>query len=146
MNTLCIVPCGKKKIWEKKPDKGPVKARNVYIGAFAKKCRKYAEKHYPSSWCIISAKYGFLFPDDMVPGPYNVSFNDKSSNPISVKELEKQVIEKDLNKYDNLVVLGGKKYINIIGKVFPDKDIINPLKGCKGIGYMLKRLNELNSN
>lgn len=96
MKTLCIVPCGKKKIWEKNPKAGPTKAKNVYIGPFAKKCREYAEKFYPYSWCILSAKYGFLFPNDVVLGPYNVSFNDRKTNPITTKELSAQVIEKDL--------------------------------------------------
>ncbi|MFW6047375.1 MAG: DUF6884 domain-containing protein [Candidatus Woesearchaeota archaeon] len=121
MKTLCIVPCGKKKIWDKEPKTGSRKAESVYIGIFAKKCKYYAKKFYPFSWCIISAKYGFLSSDDFVPGPYNVSFNDKTTNPISVDELKTQVEEKELNNFDELVVLGGKKYINIIKKVFPDK-------------------------
>jgi len=62
MRTLCVIPCGKTKIWDKKPDAGSTNARDVYIGPFAKKCREYAEKFYSTSWCILSAKHGFLFP------------------------------------------------------------------------------------
>jgi len=76
MKTLCIVPCGNRKIWDKNPNAGPTKVEHVYIGPFAKKCREYAMRFYPSSWCILSAKYGFLFPNDIVPIPYNVSFNE----------------------------------------------------------------------
>jgi len=139
---LCIIPCGNRKIWDKNPNAGPTRARDVYIGPFAKKCKEYAEKFYPSSWCILSAKYGFLFPDDMVPGPYNVTFNDKRTNPISVEELSKQVKEKGLDKYEKILVLGGKKYVSVVRKVFSKKKIYVPLEGYKGIGYMMNRINK----
>ena len=108
MKVLCIISCGNRKIWDKNPNAGLTRARDVYIGPFAKKCKEYAEKFYPSSWCILSAKYGFLFPDDIVPGPYNVTFNDKRTNPISVEELSKQVKEKGLDRYEKILVVGGK--------------------------------------
>lgn len=142
MKSLCIVPCGKKKIWDKIPNAGPQNAKKVYIGPFAKKCRQYAEKFYPESWMIISAKYGFLWPDDIVPGPYDVCFHDKKSNSISIEELKKQIKEKNLDKYDKIIILGGKYYKEIIKNVFPIKILINPLNGCKGIGYMMARLND----
>jgi len=109
MKPLCIVSCGSRKIWDTNPNAGAAKAKYVYIGPFAKKCREYAERFYPSSWCILSAKHGFLFPDDIVPGPYNVSFNDKKTNPITIKELSVQKSEKGLDAYDRIIVLGGKK-------------------------------------
>jgi hypothetical protein len=142
MKTLCIVPCGKKKIWEINPNVGPTRARDVYIGPFAKKCREYAEKFFPFSWCILSAKYGFLFPDEIVPGPYNVTFNDKSTNPISSDELSNQVIEKGLDRYDKIVVLGSRKYLNIIKAVFQHKEINALLVNTQGIGYMMEKLNK----
>jgi len=142
MKLLCVVPCGSKKIWDKKTDAGPQKARNVYIGPFASKCKKYTEKFYPSSWVIISAKYGFLFPDDIVSGPYNVSFNDKSTNPITVEDLKSQAKEKKLYDYEKIVILGGKNYVQIVKNIFQNKEIYNPLSNCKGIGYMISKLND----
>jgi len=142
MRNLCIVPCGSKKIWSKNPKAGPTKARNVYVGPFAKKCREYAEKFYPSSWCILSAKYGFLLPDDVIPGPYNVSFNDRKTNPINLKDLAKQSKKKKFNEYKRIVVLGGKNYVEIAKQVFIGKTVLNPLSGCKGIGYMMGKLND----
>lgn len=61
MKTLCIVACGKRRIWDKNPNAGPTKAEYVYIDLLAKKCIKYAKKFYPFSQCILSAKYDFLF-------------------------------------------------------------------------------------
>jgi hypothetical protein len=140
MQTLCIIPCGNKKIWNIYPNAGPTGARDVYIGIFAKKCRQYAEKFHPSAWCILSAKYGFLMPDDIVPGPYNVSFNDKKTNHITVDELLNQIAQRKLNTYQKIVVLGGKNYVEIASKVFPSKKIFTPLSDCRGIGYMMGRL------
>ena len=65
MKTLCIVPCGSKKIWKKNPNAGPMKAKDVYIGPFASKCQQYAKHFYPESWCILSAKHGFLFHNEI---------------------------------------------------------------------------------
>jgi len=142
MKTLCIVPCGKRKIWDKKPELGPVKAKEAYIGVFTKKCMEYAEKFYPNSWCILSAKHGFLFPEDIVPGPYDVTFNNPKTNPISIDELKRQAKEKALEKYEVIVVLGGKKYVNIIKEVFSNKEVKSPLSGKGGIGKMMKILKE----
>ena len=114
MKEICIIPCGSKKIWDKYPKAGPKAAKDVYIGPFAKKCKEYAEKYYPKSWCVLSAKYGFLFPKDIVQGKYNVSFNDKKSGPISTDALLKQVKRRRLKRFDRFVILGGKNYVNII--------------------------------
>ncbi|MDO8725995.1 MAG: hypothetical protein Q7J35_08005 [Candidatus Methanoperedens sp.] len=137
MKTLCIISCGNRKIWDKNPAAGPTKARFVYIGPFATKCRQYAERFYPSSWCILSAKYGILFPDDIVPGPYNVSFNDRKTAPITNERLSAHALKKGLKVYDEIVVLGGKNYVTMVSTVFPEKNIIAPLRKCKGFGYMM---------
>jgi hypothetical protein len=140
MRTLCITPCGQRKIWQKYTEAGPQKARNVYTGPYAGKCIEYAERFYPFSWCILSAKYGFLFPDDIITGPYNVTFNKKSTNPIKVDELLIQIREKGFDKYDIIIVLGGKKYIEIVKNVLHGKGIIAPLSGL-GIGQSISKLN-----
>ena len=142
MKTLCIIPCGSKKIWDINPHAGPTKAKGVYQGTFARKCQQYAKKFYPDSWCILSAKYGFLFPGDIVPGAYNVTFNDKKTNPISTEELSKQAKKKKLDQRNRIVVIGGKNYADKIFEIFSGKDILTPLKGCKGMGYMMGRLND----
>ncbi len=137
---LCIVPCGKQKIWDKDPNAGPTKARDVYIGPFAKKCIEYAEKFYPNSYVILSAKYGFLFPDEIVPENYNVTFNDPKTNPITVEELRKQAERKGLMNYDEIVVLAGSNYVEIVKKVFTGKRVITPLRGLEGMGSMMSAI------
>lgn len=135
--------CGKGKIWDKFPEIGPVKAKDIYTGTFSKKCVEYAEKFHPDSWRILSAKYGFMEGNDIILTPYNACFHIKNSNPISFEELRDQAEDKELNKYDKIVVLGGRYYTNLIKSVFPNKYVYNPLENCKGIGYMIRKLNNL---
>jgi hypothetical protein len=142
MKILCIVPCGNRKIWDKNPEASPTEAQRVYIGPFAKKCREYAVRFYPSSWCILSAKYGFLFPDELVTGPYNVSFNDRKTEPMTTKDLSVQLKGKKLDDNDQIIILGGKYYIEMVREVFSSTEIISPLRDCKGIGYMMGKLND----
>ena len=142
MKALCIVPCGKTKIWDRNPDVGATKAEDAYIGPFARKCYAYASTFYSESWRILSAKYGFLRPDDVIPAPYNVSFNDKRTRPIGIRELLSQAEKQRLNEYEYFIVLGGKKYVSIVQQIFASEQIQTPLSGCPGIGYMMKRLNE----
>ena len=140
MSTLCVVPCGHSKIWDDKPDAGPTPARLVYTGQFAATCREYAERFYSSAWCILSAKFGFLLPEDQVPGPYNVTFNDPSTHPISVSDLMLQVPCKGLDRYDTVVVIAGAIYASMVVKCFPKARVRCPLDGLKGMGYMLQAL------
>ena len=145
MNVLCIVPCSSKKIWDKNPNIGAIKAREAYIGPLSKKAIMFAEKFCNKSWIILSAKYGFLNPDDIVLGPYNVTFSKENTNPITIDELIKQAHEKGLYKYDIIVVLTGREYAEVIRKVFPGKKIIEPLRGLK-YGKKLRELNRLLSS
>jgi hypothetical protein len=134
---LCIVPCGNRKIWSLKPELGPVKARDAYIGSFTKTCIQYAEKFYPGSYVILSAKHGFMFPDEIIPGPYDVTFKDPQTNPITVEKLRKQAEEKGLTKYDEIIIVAGREYVAVVRRVFPEKKIITPLKEAGGMGTMI---------
>jgi len=142
MKELCVVSCGKTKVWDKNPRLGPQRARDVYIGPFATKCRQYAEVFYPSQWVILSAKHGFLFEKDIVPESYEASFNKRRGPTISIEELRSQAMEKGLLEFDSVVVLGGRSYARVVRLVFDRKRIRQPLLGCRGIGEMMKRLNE----
>ena len=141
MTTLCIVPCGKRKIWDLSPDAGPQPARNVYIGTFATKCRRYAERFHGDAWAVLSAKHGFLFPDDLVPGPYETTFTCAATHPISPVDLARQAQEQGIDRYSSLVVLGGKQYVSMVMKAVPEIPLSAPLEGSAGIGVMIQRLN-----
>ena len=141
MKRLCIIPCGKKKIWDKHSNYGPMEAKDVYISPFGKACQAYATMFF-ESWVILSAKHGFLRPNDIVLENYDLAFDSKSDEVISIEQLQKQLVDKSLLQFDEIVLLAGKKHKKVVTKLYPEEMITYPLEGCKGIGYMLQRLKE----
>ncbi len=110
MSTLVIIPCGQKKIWDKHLYlHRPVRAWCAYTGGSFKLNWKYATT-FGDRWVILSAKYGYIPPGFKILENYNVSFKKKSSNPISVEELAKQIREQKLADFDRIIGLGGKEY------------------------------------
>ncbi|MEH7431555.1 DUF6884 domain-containing protein [Bacillus thuringiensis] len=141
MKRLCIIPCGKKKIWDKHSNHGPMEAKDVYISPFGKACQAYASMFF-ENWVILSAKHGFLRPNDIVLKNYDLAFDSKSDEVISIEKLQKQMVDKSLLQFDEIVLLAGKKHKKVVTKLYPEEMITYPLEGCKGIGYMLQRLKE----
>ncbi|MFT4138608.1 MAG: hypothetical protein QM671_06345 [Bacillus sp. (in: firmicutes)] len=141
MKRLCIIPCGKKKIWDKHSNYGPMEAKDVYISPFGKACQAYASMFF-ENWAILSAKHGFLRPNDIVLKNYDLAFDSKSDEVISIEKLQKQMVDKSLLQFDEIVLLAGKKHKKVVTKLYPEEMITYPLEGCKGIGYMLQRLKE----
>lgn len=114
---LVIIPCGQKKVWDKNPHQGPTFACNCYRGGPFKVNRAFAER-FAARWLILSAKYGLVAPDFLIPGPYDVTFNKKATNPISVEVLQCQIREQHLEKFTRIIGLGGKVYRSIIEQAF----------------------------
>ncbi|MHC8668808.1 DUF6884 domain-containing protein [Bacillus cereus] len=141
MQRICIIPCGKKKIWDKHSDYGPMEAKDVYISPFGKACQAYATMFF-ENWVILSAKHGFLRPNDIVLENYDLAFDSKSDEVINIEQLQKQMVDKSLLQFDEIVLLAGKKHKKVVTKLYPEEMITYPLEGCKGIGYMLQRLKE----
>ncbi|MGN8645192.1 DUF6884 domain-containing protein [Gracilibacillus sp. HCP3S3_G5_1] len=140
MSQLCVIPCGKKKIWDKVPDEGPTKAKNAYIGVLHTLCRQYVEMYF-EDWVIISGKHGLLLPDDIVAENYDVTFRPNDPKVITLERLRKQVQVKHLDQYREIVALTGKKYQSILNQTFHFANKIEyPLLGTRGIGDMQRLL------
>lgn len=116
-STLVIVPCGLGKVWDADPQQGPAPAREAYTGPPFKVNRAYAERH-GDRWVILSAKYGFIPPDFMLPGPYNVTFKRRATGPVEVTTLIDQIREQRLHESARVVGLGGKEYRAAIEAAF----------------------------
>ena len=114
---LIIIGCGKSKIWDRHPDAGPQKAEDVYTGSYTTVKREYARRQ-GCNWMIMSAKYGFIRPDFVIPVAYNVTFNDPSTHPIPVPELRQQVRSQQLDRYDEITIVAGRKYIESAEEAF----------------------------
>jgi hypothetical protein len=114
---LVIVPCGLSKVWDKNPKAGATLAKDSYTGSPFKVNRQYAER-FGTKWIILSAKYGFILPDYEIPGPYEVTFKRKASNPVSRELLRKQVKDQGLELFPIVIGLGGKEYRLAIADAF----------------------------
>lgn len=117
---LVIISCGKAKIWQKNPAAGPTPAREAYISPVFKVSRQYPEK-FGEQWLVISAKYGFIEPDFLIPENYDVKMGDEGS--ISVDKLRRQVKEKRLNRFQQIEVIGSKNYYDIVRRAFEGENI-----------------------
>ena len=115
--TLVIVPCGLSKVWGKDPRRGPTPARAAYTGAPFIVNRAYAER-FGDAWVVLSAKYGFVLPDVEIPGPYDTTFKDAATRPISVAALNEQIREQRLDRFHLVIGLGGKEYRSAVTAAF----------------------------
>ncbi|MFD1773232.1 DUF7662 domain-containing protein [Paenibacillus rhizophilus] len=111
-----------------------------HLLCFAVACQKYAQTFF-DHWVILSAKYGFLFPEDIIPEDYNVSFIKPSNETIHIDQLKEQAESKGVSAYKEITVLGGKHYTERAKAVFTQgQELLFPLSDCTGIGYMLQKL------
>jgi len=129
---LVIIPCGQGKVWDNEPNRGPTPARDTYTGTPFKVNRKYAE-HFADHWVILSAKYGFIQPEFMIPGSYNVTFERGSTNPVKMATLREQIRAQALASFDKVVCLGGKEYRYAVHDAFDDfkKEVCFPFAGLQ---------------
>lgn len=139
--TLVIVPCGLAKVWSKSPEAGPTAASQAYDGGPFKVNRRYAER-FADRWVILSAKYGFIPPDFVIPGPYNVTFKRKNPTPIGVGTLREQIGTQGLFRFDPVIVLGGKEYQAIVREAFApwETRLLSPFAGLP-IGKAMQAVN-----
>ena len=128
--SLVIVPCGQAKIWAKHPLAGAVEARLAYSGGPFGINRDYAER-FADRWVVLSAKYGFIAPGFMIPGPYNVTFKRKNTSPVDIDTLREQVEQQRLMEFDPIITLGGKEYQHAVRAAFEpwQTNIVAPFAG-----------------
>ncbi|HFQ5534661.1 TPA: DUF6884 domain-containing protein [Listeria monocytogenes] len=141
---LIIIASGKPKIWDKSPDIGPVKASEVYAGTFHRLSRAYAEQ-FANEYLILSPKYGFLRPDDIISKTYDVRFTMKgtSADTIQLEELKEQWQKLQINPTEPIPMLGGKKFRGLLTSITDGKQVFNfPLDGASGIGVMQRNLKQ----
>lgn len=139
---LVIVPSGQTKIWKYNKSCGPAKARDAYIGETFMINKAFAEK-FSDRWVVLSAKYGFINPDFIVPKDYNASFNRPSTHPIGIEALKQQSKDKRLRDYDIVIALGGRDYTEIVKKVFEDAPKVIALTQGLPVNKAMSRVKSL---
>nr|WP_221633602.1 DUF6884 domain-containing protein [Listeria seeligeri] len=141
---MIIIASGKPKIWDKFPDLGPVKASEAYTGTFHRLSKTYAEK-FADSYLILSPKYGFLRPDDLVAEPYDVRFTMKGTSEatIQLEELKRMWRGLQINPTELVPMLGGEKFRGLLSSITDNKQTFDfPLTGSSGIGVMQQKLKQ----
>jgi len=133
---LCVISCGKSKIWDRHHDEGLVQAADAYVGAFFKCNKEYAVKFHNNNWLILSAKYGFIKPTTLI-GNYNAKFKSSKISPEQQKHFFDQVSIL-IEDHRRVLVLGGKVYVSICRSIFKEFgiEVEAPLIGLKGNGFM----------
>lgn len=85
--------------------------------------------NFPFRWVILSAKYGFIEPNHPISN-YDVTFDDKSTGPISIETLKNQANyqvrwsdNKKLSDFDEIWFIGPDSYYQIVCEIFKGKNI-----------------------
>ena len=117
---LVIISCSARKIWDKYRSAGPSPAKDAYSSSIFSVSREYAEK-LGEKWLVLSAKYGFIEPDFLIPGNYDVRMGDPGS--ISPSELVAQVKDKGLARFKEVDVLGSIDYFYAVRTAFRDTNV-----------------------
>ncbi|WP_018923413.1 DUF6884 domain-containing protein [Salsuginibacillus kocurii] len=145
MGTLYILPCGKKKIWDINPACQTVQAKHAYVGTFHQAAKAYATT-FAGQWCILSAKHGFLLPEDTIAENYDLGFHHTSAQIISQETLKQQWHNVNTEPFHHVVFLTGKKHIHVVQQLIhessPSITFHYPLHGASGIGEMIQRLQQ----
>jgi len=98
-----IVPGTKQKVWDARPNAGPVQARDAYTGPAFLTWRAFAENS-GSPWYILSTKYGLVSP--LLPiTNYNVPISEAEADPAFLDTLRGQLREYQLDRCDRIWVL-----------------------------------------
>jgi len=113
MITLVVIPCAQRKIWDLYPRAGPTKAADAYTSAAFKLNKQYAQT-FGDAWLILSAKYGLITPDFIIPGSYDVTFNRPSADTVTIEQIQAQAQRLGLERYSTIIGLGGKEYRRIL--------------------------------
>jgi hypothetical protein len=114
------------------------KAEEMYEpSALFSKAKRYVIKNF-DNWAILSAKYGFLKPNEKID-TYDLTLNNMSAK--DVKAWSKEVAE-HLYGYDKVYFFAGKQYRKYLIPLLEAKGIecIIPLQGM-GIGQQLQFYN-----
>ena len=142
MKKIALISCTSKKNEASKYE--PIKAGDLYTSDLFVKAWKYAKDVLKvDEIYILSAKHHLLDPE-MKINYYNESLVGKSVRDVKAwSDIVKRQMEQagfDFNN-DKFIILAGKNYHKyLIDSDF--KNVVYPYAECKGIGCILKYLNE----
>jgi len=122
---LIITECSKRKLGYNARTKAP--AKNMYQGRLFKWVRRYCHV-MGYDYAIISAKYGLVFPDEVIEG-YEKSLQTKN-DVVNLQPRVEKLLNPLIKNYDKIVVIAGEKYRDVLRNLWDDRFIT-----VKGRGY-----------
>lgn len=129
---LIITECTKEKLGYNSSIKAP--AQKMYQGRLFKTTKEYA-KTMGFDYVIISAKYGLLFPEDVIEGYDKVLQTREDIEEI--RPIVEDRLKRVIKKYEKIIVIAGEKYRDVLRNLWDDRFITIISKGygdlCKTI-------------
>ena len=122
---LIITGCSKEKLSSTNNLKSS--AETMYQGRLFKKVREYS-KTKGFDYVIISAKYGLLFPDQLIYGYEKVLKKDDDIK--SIQPIVEDRLQPLLKNYDKIVVIAGQNYRKVLENLWDER-----FSTVKGRGY-----------
>jgi len=130
---LVITECTKKKAGYNASTKRV--AEEMYQGRLFKWVKRYCHA-MRFDYVIISAKYGLIFPNEVVEG-YEKVLRTKEDVEIIRPQIE-QRLKNIVNDYDKIVVIAGQKYRSALGKLWDDRFMTVRSKGYGDLCRIVK--------
>ena len=114
------------------------RAKDMYSSPLFLYSRQYAEKH--DMWFILSAKYGLLYPDQVIE-TYDEYLGNKTKKEIDIWSHKVLDQLKHVVNGNEFVFLAGKKYRTSLSELIVSNGgtVLTPLAGL-GIGQQLSWL------
>jgi hypothetical protein len=113
---LVITECTKEKLGYDSSTKAA--AKKMYQGRLFKAVKAYSEA-MGFDYVIISAKYGLVFPNDVIEG-YEKVLQTKEDIK-NIQPLVEDKLRLLLKNYDRIVVISGEKYRNVLQNLWDDR-------------------------
>lgn len=88
---FAVIPCSKEKAWDEPGVVGPRPARLAYRSPLFAAALAWAERR-AERVVIFSALHGLLAADDIVPGPYDVTFSRPDDPVVSRERVAEQAV------------------------------------------------------
>ncbi len=133
-NVLVITSCTKKKLDPTRNVTAP--AKEMYRGWIFRRVREYAES-MGFDYVIISAKYGLLFPDDIIGG-----YEQTLRLRVDIESLQPTVedrLNEIIDQYDQIVVIAGKNYRLVLENVWDDRFVFLKSRGIGNLCSIIAR-------
>jgi hypothetical protein len=131
---LIITECTKEKLGYTNSIKAP--AKKMYQGRLFRTVKEYAEA-MKFDYVIISAKYGLLFPEDVIEG-YEKTLKTKGEIE-GIRCLVEKKLKPILNKYEKILVIAGEKYREVLRNLWDERFIPIKSKGYADLCNIIKK-------